>query len=197
MVILLTRIYASTGLTPQVKHIFRLVVSLFSFGITGTRLSEVEHRWDKLDPSKWLMINDWLGYILKDAWSDSKGFINLDNQNDCQLLELKQSGKMVRFLFQRDFVTCDRHDKPLEVSIILIVVGLSFTGTCSLSLQSITRTEPVISPSPKAWGPLNTPMGSISSEVTMDSSESNCYHPWRGIHLSRKMYGNWMSPWPM
>lgn len=38
----------------------------------------------------------------------------MDNQNDCQLINLQSNGKTIRFLFRRDFDTCDDNDRPIE-----------------------------------------------------------------------------------
>ncbi|XP_015783011.1 dopamine beta-hydroxylase-like [Tetranychus urticae] len=50
----------------------------------------------------------------QDGWTDDKGYINIDAQNDCQLINLQSNGKTIRFLFHRDFDTCDINDRPIE-----------------------------------------------------------------------------------
>ncbi|XP_074594272.1 dopamine beta-hydroxylase-like [Brevipalpus obovatus] len=60
----------------------------------------------------------WFDYDSKvhfqDTWTDSQGFVNLDTQDDCILVKYKREGHLLRFLYQKDFDTCDEKDKIIE-----------------------------------------------------------------------------------
>ncbi|ERE71365.1 dopamine beta-hydroxylase-like protein [Cricetulus griseus] len=49
-----------------------------------------------------------------DAWSDQKGQIHLDAQQDCQLLQVQRTSDGLSLLFKRPFVTCDPNDYLIE-----------------------------------------------------------------------------------
>ncbi|XP_058796937.1 tyramine beta-hydroxylase [Phymastichus coffea] len=51
---------------------------------------------------------------LQDAWSDDKGTLNLDEQQDCTHFEWRRRGNVTKFAFGRKFDTCDEHDYVME-----------------------------------------------------------------------------------
>lgn len=53
---------------------------------------------------------------LQDAWSDQKGQIHLDSQQDYQLLQAQRTPEGLVLLFKRPFGTCDPKDYLIEVS---------------------------------------------------------------------------------
>lgn len=52
---------------------------------------------------------------LQDAWSDQKGQIHLDAQQDYQLLQAQRTPQGLSLLFRRPFSTCDPRDYLIEV----------------------------------------------------------------------------------
>lgn len=52
---------------------------------------------------------------LQDAWSDQKGQIHLDEQQDYQLLQAQRTPEGLSLLFKRPFSTCDPQDYLIEV----------------------------------------------------------------------------------
>ena len=52
---------------------------------------------------------------LQDAWSDQKGQIHLDAQQDYQLLRAQRTREGLSLLFKRPFGTCDPKDYLIEV----------------------------------------------------------------------------------
>lgn len=52
---------------------------------------------------------------LQDAWSDQKGQIHLDSQQDYQLLQAQRTPENLILLFKRPFSTCDPRDYLIEV----------------------------------------------------------------------------------
>lgn len=52
---------------------------------------------------------------LQDAWSDERGQIHLDPQQDYQLLQAQRTPEGLCLLFKRPFGTCDPKDYFIEV----------------------------------------------------------------------------------
>lgn len=52
---------------------------------------------------------------LQDAWSDQKGQLHLDPQQDYQLLRAQRTPAGLTLLFRRPFSTCDPRDYLIEV----------------------------------------------------------------------------------
>ncbi|XP_021507619.1 dopamine beta-hydroxylase [Meriones unguiculatus] len=61
---------------------------------------------------------------LADAWSDQKGQIHLDAQQDYQLLQAQRTPDGLALLFKRPFVTCDPKDYLIEDDTIHLVYGI-------------------------------------------------------------------------
>ncbi|XP_027278562.1 dopamine beta-hydroxylase isoform X2 [Cricetulus griseus] len=59
-----------------------------------------------------------------DAWSDQKGQIHLDAQQDCQLLQVQRTSDGLSLLFKRPFVTCDPNDYLIEDDTVHLVYGI-------------------------------------------------------------------------
>lgn len=62
----------------------------------------------------------WLSRLLslslsQDAWSDAKGQLHMDSQQDYQLLEAHRAPEGLYLLFRRAFITCDPKDYLIEV----------------------------------------------------------------------------------
>lgn len=57
---------------------------------------------------------------LQDAWSDSKGRVSLDSQQDYELLDAKQKADGYFLLFKRPFSTCDPRDYLIEVFVFVL-----------------------------------------------------------------------------
>lgn len=51
----------------------------------------------------------------QDAWTDQKGQIHLDSQQDYQLLQAQRTPDGLSLLFKRPFSTCDPQDYRIEV----------------------------------------------------------------------------------
>lgn len=51
----------------------------------------------------------------QDAWSDEKGQLHLDAQQDYQLLQAQRTPQGLSLLFRRPFSTCDPRDYLIEV----------------------------------------------------------------------------------
>ncbi|MEJ1271784.1 dopamine beta hydroxylase [Cricetulus griseus] len=65
-----------------------------------------------------------LSLSLQDAWSDQKGQIHLDAQQDCQLLQVQRTSDGLSLLFKRPFVTCDPNDYLIEDDTVHLVYGI-------------------------------------------------------------------------
>ncbi|XP_052580952.1 dopamine beta-hydroxylase [Peromyscus californicus insignis] len=59
-----------------------------------------------------------------DAWSDQKGQIHLDAQQDYQLLQAQRTSDGLSLLFKRPFVTCDPKDYLIEDDTVHLVYGI-------------------------------------------------------------------------
>ncbi|KAM5331021.1 dopamine beta-hydroxylase [Glossophaga mutica] len=59
-----------------------------------------------------------------DAWSDQKGQIHLDAQQDYQLLQAQRTPGGLSLLFKRPFSTCDPQDYLIEDDTVHLVYGL-------------------------------------------------------------------------
>uniref|UniRef100_I3NFC1 Dopamine beta-hydroxylase n=2 Tax=Ictidomys tridecemlineatus TaxID=43179 RepID=I3NFC1_ICTTR len=59
-----------------------------------------------------------------DAWSDQKGRIHLDNQQDYQLLQAQGTPDGLVLLFKRPFATCDPKDYLIEDGTVHLVYGI-------------------------------------------------------------------------
>ncbi|XP_036892512.1 dopamine beta-hydroxylase [Sturnira hondurensis] len=59
-----------------------------------------------------------------DAWSDQKGQIHLDTQQDYQLLQAQRTPGGLSLVFKRPFSTCDPHDYLIEDDTVHLVYGL-------------------------------------------------------------------------
>lgn len=53
--------------------------------------------------------------LLQDAWSDAKGHLHMDSQQDYQLLGAQSAAEGLYILFRRAFSTCDPRDYLIEV----------------------------------------------------------------------------------
>lgn len=60
---------------------------------------------------------------LQDAWSDQKGQVHLDSQQDYQLLRAQRTPEGLCLLFKRPFGTCDPNDYLIEVGGGPLAVG--------------------------------------------------------------------------
>ncbi|XP_019495116.1 PREDICTED: dopamine beta-hydroxylase [Hipposideros armiger] len=59
-----------------------------------------------------------------DAWSDQKGQIHLDSQQDYQLLQAERTSESLTLLFKRPFSTCDPQDYLIEDGTVHLVYGI-------------------------------------------------------------------------
>ncbi|KAM7092085.1 dopamine beta-hydroxylase [Molossus nigricans] len=59
-----------------------------------------------------------------DAWSDQKGQIHLDAQQDYQLLQAQRTPQGLSLLFKRPFSTCDPQDYLIEDGTVHLVYGV-------------------------------------------------------------------------
>ncbi|XP_070106495.1 dopamine beta-hydroxylase isoform X2 [Equus przewalskii] len=59
-----------------------------------------------------------------DAWSDQKGWIHLDAQQDYQLLRAQRTPEGLSLLFKRPFGTCDPKDYLIEDGTVHLVYGI-------------------------------------------------------------------------
>lgn len=93
---------------------------------------------------------------LQDAWSDQKGQIHLDAQQDYQLLEAQRTPQGLTLLFRRPFSTCDPRDYLIEVG---GGAGFAFTAAresqpcpCppSLPVTSSSRSPELSLPTPSS-----------------------------------------------
>jgi len=54
-------------------------------------------------------------FLPQDAWSDAKGQLHMDSQQDYQLLGAQRAPEGLYLLFRRAFSTCDPKDYLIEV----------------------------------------------------------------------------------
>ncbi|EPY84719.1 dopamine beta-hydroxylase [Camelus ferus] len=59
-----------------------------------------------------------------DAWSDQKGQVHLDSQQDYQLLRAQRTPEGLSLLFKRPFGTCDPEDYVIEDGTVHLVYGI-------------------------------------------------------------------------
>ncbi|KAM6170122.1 dopamine beta-hydroxylase [Rhynchocyon petersi] len=59
-----------------------------------------------------------------DAWSDQKGQIHLDSQQDYQLLQAQKTPEGLYLLFKRPFATCDPKDYFIEDGTVHLLYGI-------------------------------------------------------------------------
>ncbi|XP_012520163.1 PREDICTED: dopamine beta-hydroxylase [Propithecus coquereli] len=59
-----------------------------------------------------------------DAWSDRKGQVHLDAQQDYQLLQAQRTPEGLALLFKRPFATCDPKDYLIEDGTVHLVYGI-------------------------------------------------------------------------
>ncbi|XP_043326009.1 dopamine beta-hydroxylase [Cervus canadensis] len=64
------------------------------------------------------------GAYFGDAWSDQKGQVHLDSQQDYQLLRAQRTPEGLYLLFKRPFGTCDPNDYLIEDGTVHLVYGL-------------------------------------------------------------------------
>uniref|UniRef100_A0A4W2BTR9 Dopamine beta-hydroxylase n=1 Tax=Bos indicus x Bos taurus TaxID=30522 RepID=A0A4W2BTR9_BOBOX len=75
------------------------------------------------------------GAYFGDAWSDQKGQVHLDSQQDYQLLRAQRTPEGLYLLFKRPFGTCDPNDYLIEDGTVHLVYG--FLEEPLRSLESI------------------------------------------------------------
>lgn len=93
---------------------------------------------------------------LQDAWSDQKGWIHLDAQQDYQLLRAQRTPEGLSLLFKRPFGTCDPKDYLIEV------------GGSPTYLEDRGRRGPL------------TPPGAVSPRGDPKGSQAGTWQPGRG-----------------
>ncbi|XP_037348833.1 dopamine beta-hydroxylase [Talpa occidentalis] len=59
-----------------------------------------------------------------DAWTDGKGHVHLDSQQDYQLLQAQRTPEGLALLFRRPFSTCDPKDYVIEDGTVHLVYGI-------------------------------------------------------------------------
>ncbi|XP_068609392.1 dopamine beta-hydroxylase [Brachionichthys hirsutus] len=74
-----------------------------------------------------------------DAWSDSKGHVSLDSQQDYELIEAKQKPDGYYLLFKRPFSTCDPRDYLIQEGTVHIIYGFLDQPLPSLELLDLSR----------------------------------------------------------
>ncbi|XP_014849355.1 PREDICTED: dopamine beta-hydroxylase isoform X1 [Poecilia mexicana] len=74
-----------------------------------------------------------------DAWSDSKGHVSLDSQQDYELIEAKQKADGFYLLFKRPFSTCDPRDYVIEEGTVHVIYGLLDQPLASLGDLNLSR----------------------------------------------------------
>ncbi|TKS84596.1 Dopamine beta-hydroxylase [Collichthys lucidus] len=74
-----------------------------------------------------------------DAWSDSKGHVSLDRQQDYELIETKQKPDSYYLLFKRSFSTCDPRDYLIEEGTVHIIYGFLDQPLASLEQLNLSQ----------------------------------------------------------
>ncbi|XP_012375079.1 dopamine beta-hydroxylase isoform X2 [Dasypus novemcinctus] len=74
-----------------------------------------------------------------DAWSDRKGQLHLDSQQDYQLLQAQRAPEGLRLLFKRPFATCDPRDYLIEDGTVHLVYGILEEPVPSLEAINVSR----------------------------------------------------------
>lgn len=74
-----------------------------------------------------------------DAWSDSKGHVSLDSQQDYELIEAKQKPEGFYLLFKRPFSTCDPRDYLIEEGTVHIIYGFLDKPLALLEQLNLSR----------------------------------------------------------
>ncbi|XP_072228027.1 dopamine beta-hydroxylase [Leuresthes tenuis] len=74
-----------------------------------------------------------------DAWSDSKGHVSLDSQQDYELIEAKHRADGFYLIFKRPFDTCDPRDYLIEEGTVHIIYGFLDQPLTSLEELNLSR----------------------------------------------------------
>lgn len=74
-----------------------------------------------------------------DAWSDSKGHVSLDGQQDYDLIRAEQRADGFYLLFKRPFATCDPRDYLIEDGTVHFIYGFLDKPLASLEQLNLSR----------------------------------------------------------
>uniref|UniRef100_A0A7N8X0U1 Dopamine beta-hydroxylase n=1 Tax=Mastacembelus armatus TaxID=205130 RepID=A0A7N8X0U1_9TELE len=76
-----------------------------------------------------------------DAWSDNKGHVSLDSQQDYELISANQKPDGFYLLFKRPFSTCDPRDYLIEEGTVHIIYGFLDQPLASLEQLNLSRIQ--------------------------------------------------------
>ncbi|KAF7216960.1 dopamine beta-hydroxylase isoform X2 [Nothobranchius furzeri] len=76
-----------------------------------------------------------------DAWSDGKGRISLDRQQDYELIEAKQKADGFYLTFKRPFSTCDPRDYLIQEGTVHVIYGLLDRPLSSLEELDLSKIQ--------------------------------------------------------
>ncbi|NXP37443.1 DOPO hydroxylase, partial [Leiothrix lutea] len=80
----------------------------------------------------------WLLSPSQDAWSDAKGQLHMDSQQDYQLLGARRAPEGLYLLFRRAFSTCDPKDYLIEDGTVHLIYGILEKPVHSLQAINIS-----------------------------------------------------------
>ncbi|KAJ1145954.1 hypothetical protein NDU88_012237 [Pleurodeles waltl] len=95
---------------PEEAVYFQILARDLRFGL----LFGMSDRGDFEDADLAVLWSDGLNSYFGDAWSDQKGQLHLDSQQDYQLLEAHKKEDGLYLIFKRAFSTCDPQDYLIE-----------------------------------------------------------------------------------
>ncbi|EHH56997.1 hypothetical protein EGM_06549 [Macaca fascicularis] len=105
---------------PQEAIFFQLLVKQLKAGV----LFGMSDRGELENADLVVLWTDGDTAYFADAWSDQKGQIHLDPQQDYQLLQVERTPEGLALLFKRPFGTCDPKDYLIEDGTVHLVYGI-------------------------------------------------------------------------
>ncbi|NWS74047.1 DOPO hydroxylase, partial [Crotophaga sulcirostris] len=117
----------------QVVH-FQLFVRHLQFGF----LFGMSDRGEFENADLAVLWSDGHNSYFGDAWSDAKGQLHMDSQQDYQLLGARKAPKGLYLLFRRPFSTCDPKDYLIEDGTVHLIYGILEEPVHSLQAINIS-----------------------------------------------------------
>ncbi|KAE8582306.1 hypothetical protein XENTR_v10020073 [Xenopus tropicalis] len=129
------QLYWNVSYSEKVVY-FRILIKDLKFGL----IFGMSDRGDFEDADMAVLWTNELGSFFGDAWSDQKGQLHMDSQQDYELLNAQQSQEGLYLLFRRPFATCDPKDYLIEdgtVHLIYALLEKPFSTLSSIDVSAI------------------------------------------------------------
>ncbi|XP_019396439.1 PREDICTED: dopamine beta-hydroxylase [Crocodylus porosus] len=117
----------------QVVH-FQVFIKELKFGL----LFGMSDRGDFENADLAVLWSDGHSSYFGDAWSDQKGHLHMDSQQDYQLLSVRRTPEGLYLVFKRAFSTCDPKDYLIEDGTVHLIYGILEKPVPSLQAINIS-----------------------------------------------------------